>query len=68
MEIDLSLFADRFVMLAIVGGFLGGLAFYLIEGALSALGERLHARSRRLERIAQARIRAQSIFRAMPRG
>lgn len=65
---DASLFAERVAMLALLAGFLGGCLFVLVHGAVVALSDRLRARSDRLERIAQARIRQQSITRAMPRG
>lgn len=65
---DASLFAERVAMLALLAGFLGGCLFVLVHGAVVALSDRLRARSDRLERIAQARIRQQSIMRAMPRG
>ncbi len=65
---DASLFAERVAMLAILSGFLGGCLFILVHGAVVALSDRLRARSSRLDRVAQARIRQQSISRAMPRG
>lgn len=68
MEIDPQLFAQRVAMIAIVAGFLGGCLFVLVHGAVIAISDRLCARSDRLERVAQARIRQQSIIRAMPRG
>ncbi|MBD9403864.1 hypothetical protein IB236_00900 [Acidovorax sp. ACV02] len=68
MEIDLAFFAQRVAMLALLAGFVGGLLFVLVHGAVVALSERLRSRASTAERIAQARIRAQSIFRAMPRG
>lgn len=68
MEIDLSFFAQRVAMLALLAGFVGGLLFVLVHGAVVALSERLRSRAHRAERIAQARIRQQSIMRAMPRG
>lgn len=68
MEIDLSFFAQRVAMLALLAGFVGGLLFVLVHGAVVALSERLRSRASTAERIAQARIRAQSIVRAMPRG
>lgn len=68
MEIDLAFFAHRVAMLACLSGFVGGLLFVLVHGAVVALSERLRSRAHRAERIAQARIRAQSIMRAMPRG
>lgn len=68
MEIDLSFFAQRVAMLAFLSGFIGGLLFTLVHGAVVALSERLRSRANRAERIAQARIRQQSILRAMPRG
>lgn len=68
MEIDLAFFAQRVAMLACLAGFIGGMFFVLAHGAVVALSERLRSRANRAERIAQARIRAQSILRAMPRG
>lgn len=68
MEIDLSLFAQRIAMIACLCGFIGGLLFTLVHGAVVAISERLRSRANRAERIAQARIRQQSIIRAMPRG
>ena len=68
MEIDLAFFAQRVAMLALLAGFVGGLLFALVHGAVVALSERLRSRARTVERIAQARIRQQSILRAMPRG
>lgn len=68
MEIDLAFFAQRIAMLSCLSGFVGGLLFVLVHGALVALAERLRSRANRAERIAQARIRQQSILRAMPRG
>lgn len=68
MEIDLAFFAHRVAMLALLAGFVGGLLFALVNGAVVALSERLRSRAHRAERIAQARIRQQSIMRAMPRG
>lgn len=68
MEINLEFFAQRIAMLSCLSGFVGGLLFVLVHGAVVALAERLRSRANRAERIAQARIRAQSIMRAMPRG
>ena len=68
MELDPSLFAQRVAMLALSAGFIGGLLFTLVHGAVVALSDRLRSRANRAERIAQARIRQQSIIRAMPRG
>lgn len=68
MEIDPSLFAQRVAMLAILAGFVGGLLFVLVHGAVVALSDRLRSRACRVQRIAQARIRAQSILRGVPRG
>lgn len=68
MEIDLSLFAQGIAMLAILGGFVGGVLAILAHGAVVALSDRLRSRASTAERIAQARIRQQAIFRAMPRG
>lgn len=67
MEIDPQFFAQRVAMLAILAGFVGGCLFVLVHGAVVAISDRLRARSDGLERIAQARIRHQSIVRAMPR-
>ena len=68
MEINLAFFAQRIAMIACLSGFIGGLLFVLVHGAVVAISERLRSRASRAERIAQARIRAQSIIRAMPRG
>lgn len=68
MGIDLSLFAQRIAIIACLSGFIGGLLFVLVYGAVVAISERLRSRANRAERIAQARIRQQSIIRAMPRG
>ena len=68
MELDFSLFAQRIAMIACLSGFIGGLLFGLVHGAVVAISERLRSRANRAERIAQARIRQQSIIRAMPRG
>lgn len=68
MEIDPQFFAQRVAMLAISAGFVGGCLFVLVHGAVVAMSDRLRARSDRLDRIAQAGIRHQSIVRAMPRG
>ncbi|KRA06614.1 hypothetical protein [Acidovorax sp. Root568] len=68
MEIDLAFFAQRVAMLALLAGFVGGLLFVLVHGAVVALSERLRSRASTAERIAQARLRAQAILRAMPRG
>lgn len=68
MEIDPQFFAQRVAMLAILAGVLGGCLFVLVHGAVVAISDRLRARSDCLDRIAQARIRHQSIVRAMPRG
>ena len=68
MEIDPAFFAQRIAMLAILAGFIGGLLFVLVHGAVIAIADRLRSRSTRLERVAQARIRQQQIIRAMPRG
>lgn len=68
MEIDPQFFAQRVAMLAILAGVVGGCLFSLVHGAVVAMSDRLRARSDRLDRIAQARIRHQSIVRAMPRG
>lgn len=68
MEIDLSLFAQRIAMLAILAGFVGGCLFTALHGLIVTVCDRLHERSLRLDRIAQARIRQQAILRAMPRG
>lgn len=42
--------------------------FFAQRVAMLAISDRLRARSDCLERVAQARIRQQSIMRAMPRG
>lgn len=68
MEIDLAFFAQRIAMIACLSGFIGALLFTLVHGAVVAISERLRSRANRAERIAQARIRQQSIIRAMPRG
>lgn len=68
MEINLAFFAQRIAMIACLSGFIGGLLFVLVHGAVVAISERLRSRASRAERIAQARIRQQSIIRAMPRG
>ena len=68
MEIDLAFFAQRVAMLACLAGFIGGLLFVLVHGAVVALSDRLRARSRTLQRIAQLRTRQQAMLRAMPRG
>lgn len=68
MEVDLAFFAQRVAMIACLSGFIGGLLFTLVHGAVVALADRLRSRANRAERIAQARIRQQSIIRAMPRG
>ena len=68
MEVDLAFFAQRIAMISLLSGFIGGLLFVLVHGAVVAICERLRARDTRLERIAQARMRQQSILRAMPRG
>ena len=68
MEVDLAFFAQRVAMIACLSGFIGGLLFTLVHGAVVALADRLRSRANRAERIAQARIRQQSIIRAMSRG
>lgn len=68
MEIDLVFFAQRVAMLSCLACFVGGLLFVPVHGAVVAVADRVRARSDRLERVAQARIRQQSIMRAMPRG
>ena len=68
MDLDFSLFAQRVAMIACLSGFIGGLLFVLVHGAVVALSDRLRSRANRAERIAQARIRQQSIIRAMSRG
>ena len=68
MELDLSLFAQRVAMIACLSGFIGGLLFTLVHGAAVAIADRLRARSRTLQRIAQLRMRQQAHLRAMPRG
>lgn len=68
MEIDLAFFAQRVAMLACLAGFIGALLFTLVHGAVVAIADRCRARSRTLQRIAQARIRQQAIFTVVPRG
>lgn len=68
MELDLSLFAQRIAIIAILGGFVGGVLAILAHGAVVAISDRLRARARTLQNVAQARIRQQAILRAMPRG
>ena len=68
MELDLSLFAQRVAMIACLSGFIGGLLFTLVHGAAVAIADRLRARSRTRQRIAQLRMRQQALRRAMPRG
>ena len=68
MEIDLAFFAQRIAMIACLSGFVGGMFFVLVHGAVVAISDRLRARSRTLESVAQVRIRQQAILRAMPRG
>ena len=68
MEPDFSLFAQRVAMIACLSGFIGGLLFVLVHGAVVALSDRLRARSRTLQRIAQLRMRQQAMLRVMPRG
>ena len=68
MEMDLAFFAQRVAMIACLSGFIGGLFFVLVYGAVVALSERIRSRANRAERIAQARIRQQSIIWAMQRG
>ena len=68
MEIDLAFFAQRIAMIALLAGFIGGLLFVLVHGAVVAIADRLRSRANTAERIAQARIRQQSIVGAMPRG
>ena len=68
MEIDLAFFAQRVAMIACLSGFIGGLLFTLVHGAAVAIADRLRARSRTLQRIAQLRMRQQALLRAMPRG
>lgn len=68
MEIDLALFAQRIAMLAVLGGFIGALLFALVHGAVVAITDRLRARSRTLQRIAQLRIRQRALLRVVPRG
>ena len=62
MEIDLSLFAQRVAMLALLAGLVGGCLFVLLHGAVVALSDRLRSRANTAQRIAQARIRQQSIL------
>lgn len=68
MELDLSLFAQRIAMIASLSGFVGGVFAILAHGAVVAISDRLRARARTLQNVAQARIRQQAILRAMPRG
>lgn len=68
MEIDLSVFASRVAMIAMLAGFVGGCCFVLLHGAVVAISDRLRSRSLTARRIAQARIRQQAILRGMPRG
>ena len=68
MEVDLAFFAQRVAMIACLSGFVGGLLFTLVHGAAVAIADRLRARSRTLQRIAQLRMRQQALLRAMPRG
>ena len=62
MELDLSLFAQRVAMIACLSGFIGGLLFTLVHGAAVAIADRLRARSRTLQRIAQLRMRQQALL------
>ena len=55
MEIDLAFFAQRVAMLALLAGFIGGLLFVLVHGAVVAIADRLRARASTLHRIASAR-------------
>ena len=68
MEIDLAFFAQRIALLAILGGFIGGLLFTLVHGAVVAISDRFRARSRTLQRIAQLRMRQRALLRVVPRG
>lgn len=68
MEIDVAFFAQRIAMLAILGGFIGALLFTLVHGAVVAISDRLRARSRTLQRIAQLRMRQRALLRVVPRG
>ena len=68
MEINLAFFAQRVAMIACLSGFIGALLFTLVHGAVVAISDRLRARSRTLQRIAQLRTRQQAMLRAMPRG
>ena len=68
MEIDLAFFAQRIAMIACLSGFIGALLFTLVHGAVVAISDRLRARSRTLQRIAQLRMRQRALLRAMPRG
>ena len=68
MEIDLAFFAQRIATLAILGGFIGALLFTLVHGAVVAISDRLRARSRTLQRIAQLRMRQQAMLRVGSRG
>lgn len=58
MEIDLEFFAQRIAVLALASGVAGAIVWQLIWVALSLLAQRLHERSLRRSRIAQARERA----------
>lgn len=55
MEIDLVFFAQRVAMLSCLAGFVGGLLFVLVHGAVVAIADRLRARACTLQRIASAR-------------
>ena len=68
MEIDLAFFAQRVAMLACLAGFIGALLFTLVHGAVVAISDRLRARSRTLQRIAQLRMRQRALLRVVPRG
>ena len=68
MEIDLAFFAQRVAMLGCLAGFIGALLFTLVHGAVVAISDRLRARSRILQRIAQLRMRQQAMLRVGSRG
>lgn len=68
MEVDLAFFAQRVAMLACLAGFIGALLFTLVHAAVVAISDRLRARSRTLQRIAQLRMRQRALLRVVPRG
>jgi hypothetical protein len=67
-EIDLGHVAQQLAILGICSGFVGAALWTLLVGSLGVLGERLHARAARRLRITQARDRASTLTKAMPRG